>query len=180
MNGNLLVIREAFGRVVYSHKTHEKACEIASSYSSLIKWINIVLTAVTASSIIAVIITDQTALKYITGIFSLLTLGFTLFQLSFNPDEEASKHRQIAKEIWFIRERYENLISDIMNKIIDTNEAVKRRDELIEQVGNIYKYAPQTSSKAYAKAQKALKYKEDMTFSNAEINAFLPKNLHVR
>ncbi len=37
--------------------------------------------------------------------------------------------------------------------------------------------APRTNSNAYRKAQDALKYREDMTFSVEEIDAFLPEAL---
>ncbi len=38
---NVQAIRESFGRVVYSHKTHEKAREIESSKVTTVKWANI-------------------------------------------------------------------------------------------------------------------------------------------
>lgn len=54
-----------------------------------------------------------------------------------------------------------------------------RRDELIEELKKIYEFAPDTSSKAYRAAQRALQISEDMTFTNDEINKFLPDSLHV-
>jgi vacuolar-type H+-ATPase subunit D/Vma8 len=52
-----------------------------------------------------------------------------------------------------------------------------QRDSLVAELRDIYKRAPSTNSKAYMKAQDALKNREDMTFSDAEIDAFLPKEL---
>ncbi len=43
-------IRESFGRVVYSHKTHEKAREIQSRRASLVKWVNILLATATSTT----------------------------------------------------------------------------------------------------------------------------------
>lgn len=40
-------IREAFGRVVYAQKTHEKAREIESNRVTFVKWANIVLVTLT-------------------------------------------------------------------------------------------------------------------------------------
>jgi hypothetical protein len=51
------------------------------------------------------------------------------------------------------------------------------RDRLLEELHTVYSGAPSTNSKAYSEAQKALQYSEDMTFSDAEIDAFLPKEL---
>ena len=45
----------------------------------------------------------------------------------------------------------------------------------MEELKKVYDLAPDTSSRAYKVAQKALKINEDMTFSNEEINHFLPR-----
>jgi hypothetical protein len=50
----------------------------------------------------------------------------------------------------------------------------QRRDSLQEQLHKIYRIAPNTTEKAYGKARDALKNVEDLTFSDAEIDAFLP------
>jgi hypothetical protein len=52
-----------------------------------------------------------------------------------------------------------------------------QRDKLIEQLHTVYSGATSTTFKAYRKAQDSLKKLEDMTFSDAEIDAFLPKEL---
>jgi hypothetical protein len=41
----------------------------------------------------------------------------------------------------------------------------------------VYDHAPRTDDKAYKLAQRALKINEDLTFSDAELNVFLPKVL---
>jgi vacuolar-type H+-ATPase subunit D/Vma8 len=51
------------------------------------------------------------------------------------------------------------------------------RDGLIEELHAVYNAAPSTTSTAYRAAQKALQKHEDMTFSDAEIDAFLPREL---
>ncbi|EHW92744.1 hypothetical protein ECDEC11A_1805 [Escherichia coli DEC11A] len=44
----------------------------------------------------------------------------------------------------------------------------------------MYSGSPSTTFEAYKKAQDALKNKEDLTFSEEEIDAFLPKELKRR
>ena len=180
VNANLQTIRESFGRVVYSHKTHEKACEISNSYAMLIKWVNIVLTAITATSIIGVIVTDQNILKYITAAVSTITLMFTIFQLSFNPEKDAAQHQQAANELWYIRDRYINLLTDIQNNSLSDAQIINKRDELLDELKLIYRFAPPTNTTAYKRAQKALKIDEELTFTNEEINNFLPKELWIK
>jgi hypothetical protein len=174
---NLQVIRESFGRVVYSHKTHEKNAEIEIEKAVKVKWINIILTTLTAGTLVSTIITNELILIYISTILSSLTLAFTIFQLSFNPEEKAAKHRQVAKELWFIREKYTNLIADIVSEKLNTDEICHRRDELTKELSFVYKSATDTTSKAYGLAREALKVNEELTFSDEEIDHFLPEEL---
>lgn len=174
---NLQLIRESFGRVAYSHKTHEKAAEIEDRNSKIVKWANIILTALTSGTLISTIVTNQNTFLYISALLSSLMLGFTLFQLNFNPAERAEKHRYVAKELWYIREKYINLMADIINGKLSDELIVLKRDQLIEELKLIYKFAPQTNSKAYEKARKALKIDEELTFSDEEIDQFLPNTL---
>jgi hypothetical protein len=48
---------------------------------------------------------------------------------------------------------------------------------LNEQLVNTYKGAPKTINKAYSMASKALKENEEFTFSDGEIDKFLPESL---
>ncbi|WP_414859209.1 hypothetical protein [Pseudomonas aeruginosa] len=54
------------------------------------------------------------------------------------------------------------------------------RDELQSRLTNIYATAPRTNSKAYGIASDGLKVQEEMTFSDEEIDKFLPAALHRR
>jgi hypothetical protein len=51
------------------------------------------------------------------------------------------------------------------------------RDDLQKRLAAILKSAPQTNAKAYARAQLALKCNEDYTFSDSEIDKFVPVSL---
>jgi hypothetical protein len=177
---NLQVIRESFGRVAYSHKTHEKAAALESQKNTNVKRANIVLTTLTSGTLISTIITSETVLLYITAVLSALMLGFTIFQLSFDPAAKAEKHRHIANELWHIREKYVNLIADITNGQIRDESIISRRDQLIEELKLIYKFSPQTDAKSYEEARNALRLKEELTFSDEEIDQFLPDELRVK
>jgi len=177
---NLQVIRESFGRVAYSHKTHEKAAEIEGRNSKIMKWTNIVLTALTSGSLVSTIVTNQNAFLYTSAFLSSLMLGFTLFQLNFSPAKRAEKHRYVANELWYIREKYINLMADIINGELSDELIISERNQLIKELKYIYKFAPQTNSKAYEKARKALKINEEFTFSDEEIDRFLPYELKLK
>lgn len=176
---NLAAIRESFGRCVYTHKTHEKAREIASSYVTATKWVNILLTTATGGSILSTIITNQRALLYASAAFAAATLAFGIFQLSFDPAGDVERHRTAAKKLWFVREKYINLLADMQGGL-SHDEVVRRRDELMNEAGSLYEQAPDTSPRSYRRAQTALKVNEDMTFTDDEIDAFLPRSLRAK
>lgn len=175
---NLQVIRESFGRVSYSHKTNEKEADIQSRNVTIVKWVNIGLIAITTGSLLSTLFAGQN-LIIVSAVFSAITLGFSIFQLSFDPEKKAARHKQVANSLWLIREKYVNLMADIINPSISKNEIIKRRDELTNELDLIYKSAPSTSSEAYKNAQLALKINEELTFSDKELNQLLPASLHI-
>src|ERR1700730_5010243 len=56
-------VRELYGRCAYTHKTHEKMAERASTWLWRVKWAQIVLSALTTGGAIGVIF-DKTSLFY--------------------------------------------------------------------------------------------------------------------
>ena len=99
---------------------------------------------------------------------------------NYDLGELAQKHRQAAAELWFIRERYLSLLVDVAMKEKPLEALQLQRDELTSELKKIYAGAPSTTFRAYRKAQEALQQMEDMSFSDAEIDAFLPKELKRR
>ncbi|MGX2968078.1 SLATT domain-containing protein, partial [Ursidibacter sp. B-7004-1] len=89
----------------------------------------------------------------------------------------AQKHRQAGANLWVIREKYLSLLTDLRMNRLPIQEICEIRDELLSELHSIYVVAPSTNFEAYQKAQKALKEMEDMTFSDDEIDKFLPENL---
>ena len=95
----------------------------------------------------------------------------------YNLGERAQKHRQAASQIWLIREKYLSLVTDLRIEGKPLEETRKERDELLDELHAIYSAAPSTSSRAYKKAQNALKLDQEMTFTDEEIDALLPERL---
>ena len=52
-------LRECFGRVTYSHKTHEKCADILLSSNACIKLWQMILSAVTTGTFLATVIWDS-------------------------------------------------------------------------------------------------------------------------
>lgn len=172
-------IRECFGRVVYTHKTHEKMAELCSSKLTRYKLGQIGVSALATSGAMGVMLYTQPpmVLKVATALLSLVTLWISGYMKGFDPGGTAQKHRDAASGLWPIRESYLSLLTDLRMGSVDAATASQRRDDLQAELAAIYKGAPQTNSKAYGLAQTALKASEEYTFSDAEIDVFVPSSL---
>ncbi|MGJ7032629.1 SLATT domain-containing protein [Niabella hirudinis] len=166
-------IREIYGRVIYTHKTHEKCADVLKTRSDRLKLTEILLSAATTTSILVVVFGDGKAFQFIAALCSTILLGLTLYSKDFNLLAIAEKHKQAALNILEIREKLLSLLIDtrIGNKEIE--ELQQKRDELNEQLVNVYRGAPKTINKAYQIASKALQQNEEFTFSDAEIDKIL-------
>jgi SMODS and SLOG-associating 2TM effector domain family 4 len=170
-------LRECFGRVVYTHKTHEKAADILLRRLSGVKLWQIILSALTTGGFIAAIFGAGNVGAIIGVIVSTALLVLNAYTKDYDLGELSQKHRQAGADLWIIREKYLSLITDLRMGERPIEELQKGRDKLLEDLHAVYSGAPSTTYQAYKKAQEALKHLEDMTFSDAEIDAFLPKAL---
>jgi hypothetical protein len=179
----LAQIRECFGRVVYSHKTHEKQADIFRGQDTFWTWAQIVLSVVASGSFLATFSDLFGCDKWFSLLGAVLTAllaAINLYFKNFSYGAELLRHKETAIQLWNIREAYISLITDLTTMSICIEKAKVIRDELQNKLLEVYKNAPQTTTKAYAKAQNALKFKEDLTFLPNEIDMFLPDKLQLK
>lgn len=170
-------LRECYGRVVYSHKTHEKCVDILLKRLSRIKLSQMILSAVTTGGFIAALLGTGKESALVGIIISTTLLVLTAYTKNYDLGEIAQKHKQAANDLWLIREKYLSLLTDLRMKEKPLEKLQEIRDLIIKELHTVYSGAPSTNIKAYKRAQDALKKFEDMTFSDEEIDAFLPKEL---
>lgn len=179
-------LRECYGRVVYSHKTHEKCADILLKRHKRIKLYQIILSALVAGGLIAALFDFVPLAGYkkfgtfIAVVLSTILLVLNSYTKDYDLGEIAQKHRQAGADLWIIRERYLSLLTDLRMEALPLDVVRSQRDQLAEDLHAVYTGAPSTNYKAYKEAQKGLKKLEDMTFSDDEIDAFLPKDLKRR
>lgn len=94
-----------------------------------------------------------------------------------DPGQGAEKHKKVASDLWDVRESYLSLLTDLRSAIGNEDMIRTKRDELQARLAKIYETAPRTSSKGYKRAQVGLKENEELTFSDAELDALLPPAL---
>lgn len=179
----LAQVRESFGRVVYSHKTHEKQADICFTKHRWQQGVLIALTAVSSGTFLVAVVGllgDPVLTSLATSSIALLVTWISLGAKTFRFADESDAHREIASKLWDTRESYISLITDLMSGTVSDAEARERREELQQATREAYAAAPRTSSKAFARAQDGLKNNEEMTFTPREIDLLLPEALRLK
>jgi hypothetical protein len=183
MNNNLSIIRQQFAQCVFNHKIQEIACDRVEKINTRIKYLNVGILA-------CVLIFLVLQLKYPQNfIFGGISISITLFEIlflfiqkEFSFEERSKEHKKIALKFLELRGKYKNFIVDIMDDLANT-KIVSKRNLLQEQYQIISELAPQTKYSDYINAQLSLlgktKTDEEFTWSNKEINKFLPKKLRI-
>lgn len=179
----LAQVRESFGRVVYSHKTHEKQADICFTKHRWQQGVLIGLTAVSSGTFLVAVVGllgDPVLTSLATSSIALLVTWISLGAKTFRFADESDAHRGIASKLWDVRESYISLITDLMSGTVSDAEGRERREALQESTREAYAAAPRTSSKAFARAQDGLKNNEEMTFTPREIDLLLPEALRLK
>lgn len=183
---NLSIVRQSYANTVFTHKAQEVASDIQGKKADCIKKLNILFVA-----IVLVLLLLQTA-HPTNIIFSYLGSGvtvgeivFLIIQLTFNFDQRTILYKNSALKFMQLRDNYRALITDIMNESIDTPIIMSRRDNLQNQYQVICDLSPQTGKLEYTETQKRLNKRgevsgEEFTWSDEEIDRFLPENLHLK
>lgn len=170
-------LRELYGRTVWTHKTQEKCADILRARNHNMKIIQIILSALTTTGIVITVFGDNKIVGILSAVFSAILFTINAYFQKYDLGEIAQKHSESASDIWNIREQYLSLLTDLNSGISNLEQVSDKRDELQDKLFNVYKGAPRTLNKAYEKATKALKMKEELTFSKEEINNLLPFEL---
>lgn len=173
-------IRECFGRVAYSTKTHEKCADLSMARLQWIKIVQIILSAMTTGGLLTALLGDPKIAYGATvasAIISTILLVLSAYTKDVDPGQQAEKHKKTASELWDVRESYLSILSDLHDGHLDLPSARERRDELQTRLVSIYATAPRTTAKAYGIASDGLKQREELTFSDEEIDIFLPDTL---
>lgn len=171
-------IRECYGRIVYTHKVHEKNADIYLGNLRRAKFIQIILSAITTGGILGVLFSDgSTILAVIAAITATTQFFLNTYVKEYSLSGMAERHASTASKLWAIRESYLSLLSDVVSHQITLENARNIRDKLQKDLGSVYEKAPRTIVRAYRDTQKALKLNEELTFSDEEIDLFLPNPL---
>jgi hypothetical protein len=168
--------RELYGRLVYTHLTHEKERLIWSGKVCWMNRINLGLAAATTFFAILSATLQPVWSITLTALFAVATVCSLMWQSNYDPAGKEAQHRTAAKELLWIREQFLLLITDCHISTYPQRDLEQRLNELTRELTAVYKFAPNTSPEAYAQAKAAIDAGH-FTFSDEEIDAMLPVDL---
>lgn len=170
-------IRQIFASIVWNHKIHEKHSDINSFWFNFLEFCKILSLAITTSGLLTCFFIDEFILKIVTTVFSAISLFINTFYKTYNLKESRDSHKLSALEFLKLRNETICVLSDIKLKKLELDEATAKRDNILLKYYDICKKSLSTSDRAVKKASKALKIQKDNTFSDEEIDSYLPVEL---
>lgn len=181
---NLSIVRQQFAQCVFTHKVLEKATDRAEKINTKIKWANVIILAfVLVFLILQIKFLEYTFLNDVAIAITVFEILFVYLQKEFSFEDKAKEYKKFALKFLELRDKYKNFVVDITNGL-DEKEVISKRDLLQEQYQIISSLSPQTEYNDYKKAQLALLGKnnsdEEFTWSDEEIDRFLPKDLRLK
>ncbi|GBU25377.1 hypothetical protein R83H12_02020 [Fibrobacteria bacterium R8-3-H12] len=190
MNDKLLAnVRHYFAQSVFNTTCHFKAYNRLQKKKNRVSIFIAVISTITLFTLILQIIGLEQKCQIVLNIVSfvgLLLTGTCLTFEWFNKDDyiqEMYYHRTYAEKYKSLRDEYMSLIEEIMSNSSSDEQLRNKKNTLQEKYSNIGELAPSTTNEDYKQAQIGLglgeNRREEFTWSDKEINRFLPEQLCV-
>ena len=160
-----------------AQQVHEKEADILLARLARFKLAQIILPAISTAGFVTVLLGTGWWGSLVGGVFSTALLALNLYTRNYDLGQQAQQHRDAAINVWAIREKYLSLITDLAMGCESPANIRLKRDALTDELKGVHAQSPSTTEAAYKKAHEALNLQEEMTFSDAEVDAFLPQAL---
>jgi hypothetical protein len=191
MNDRLLeTIRFYFAQSVFCNKCHYKAADrLAKKEVGLTVFTGSVSALTVGVLILKIIGFDEKCqlIIHITSYLGLLATFISLLLQIFNRNDRVQQifqHKMYAEKYKALRDEYMNLIEETMATSFTEEQIRLKREMLQERYSALGEDAPQTTADDYKQAQISLGiYKivnEEFSWSDQEIDKFLPKQLKIK
>ncbi len=170
-------VRQTFASVVWSHKIQEKQADIFAKKFKRMETTKIISSTVTSVGIISLIFTDQFWIKIVSVLISFVTVFINGFFKSFDLQNMVGQHKSAANNLLAVRDNIFLLLLQIKLKKETENVLFEKYETIMAGLAKVYADAPNTTDEAVDLARKALNVNMDNTFSDQEIDGFLPSSL---
>ena len=190
MNEKLLAnIRVYFAQSVFMCNCHFKAMHRLEKKEKNLSKVVAIISSITILSLIFLIIGFEKNIQHIVTIatyIGLLTTASSLIYERFYKSDRIEKiflNRMYAEKYKTLRDKYVNLIEEIMSAFTVEDQIRKKSDDLQKQYSSIGESAPSIDAVDYEQARAGLGISklnnEEFTWADSEINKFLPKQLQI-
>ena len=171
------LVRQSYASVVWTHKIQEKQAEIYEKKYKRIECANIFTAAITSCGVFSSFYQDFWLIKVLTILVSFATVFIASYMKSFDYKTMGKENKEYANRFLVIRNKLQSVIAEIhlMEKPIE--EIQECVETILNELNECYVNAPSTTEKAVSRASDALKVNKDYTFTNEEIDGFLPQSL---
>ena len=170
-------VRDMFVRAVWSHKAQEKQADIFQRQYKWMETINIICASLTSVGILSTFFADRLWVRIVSAVLSFVTVFIAAYFKSFKLNELTKSHKEAANELLIIRNQITCLLTSIKLKEKSVTELEESYCTLMEIANKTYRNAPITTDSAIKEAKKALNTTGDNTFSQEEIDSYLPPAL---
>lgn len=170
-------VRQQYASVVWSHKIQEKQADLYAEKYKTYETASIFVASLTACGIVSIIFVNNCVCEILTALLSFLSVYLTAYNKSFDMKALSATNKTAANQIIGIRNELLQIISDLhmMEKPIE--EINNSFVDVMERLNKLYVEMPTTTDEAVEAARESLKVKKDYTFSDEEIDSFLPPSL---
>ena len=170
-------VRQTFAGVVWSHKIQEKQADIFAKTFKRMETAKIISSSLTSVGIISLLFADQLLIKIASAVVSFASVFISGFFKSFNLQTMVGQHKSAANNLLAVRDNLSLLLLQIKLKKEPVNELFGKYEMIMAGLAKVYADAPNTTDEAVELARKALNVNMDNTFSDQEIDGFLPNGL---
>ena len=171
------VVRQNFASAVWTHKIQEKQADIYGENYSRLESLNILAASLTSCGIVSTIFCENLVAKIITALLSFVTLSITTYFKSFDIKNMEKQCKDTANRLVVVRNDLLHIIAEIHMKSRSVDEINHDYIQIINTLNKIYVEAPSTTQKSVERASEALKTNNEYTYTEEEIDNFLPPTL---
>lgn len=170
-------VRQTFAGVVWSHKIQEKQADIFAKRFKRMELVKIAASSLTSVGIVSLLIIDEWLIKIASALVSFVSVFVSGFFKSFDLQTMVGQHKSAANNLLAVRDNISLLLLQIKLKKETTNVLFEKYETIMAGLAKVYADAPNTTDEAVDLARKALNVNMDNTFSDQEIDGFLPIGL---
>jgi len=148
-------IRLNFDRTSQNYTPHAKAAERLAVTTARVRIGVLILLAVAAVAAATSLVEAGRPFQIAAAVAAGLAFAAHAAYLALGVEGRVHAHRSCAQRLWLVCDRYQSLLSEIEDGLLDRASVLQRRDELSAQVHAAYDQAFSLDQKAYEGARLA-------------------------